>query len=512
MTMRAKKLCALFLALAMALSLCSCWEEDEKTDDFWNEELPLEEEPPQQQTARISAFALPYLSNQTLDPVTCVDGIQQAVGALLYEGLFALDETFSVQNVLCRDYTYDAEKHAYTFSLRENVTFSDGSLLSVTDVLSAYRRAAGSERYAARFENVASMHIVNGALVVTLNKDNSAFPALLDIPIVKSGSEKNLVPLGTGPYLFLTDNEGACLVRNGDWWRSSALPLDRIALVPARDNSTGSSLFSSYDTHLLVSDLTAAGSDGSFGSVDLFDADSAAMLYLGFNTRHAPLKSSALRCAMSTAFDRDVIVSTLLSGHARATRFPISPRAALYPDDLSAPAASYAQALSDERVTDAHPKELTLLVNEESSFRCSVAEHLCRRLSVGALSVTLRAVPWEDYLKALETGDFDLYLGEARLTADWNAATLIGTGGKLNYGGYTDPESDRLLAAFLSDENTTTAQAYLRYFAASAPIAPICFKSVSTQIPAGLAEGLTPTAQNPFYNFENWTFHLDTQP
>ena len=508
--MRSKKLCALFLALAMSLSLCACWEEEEKTDDFWNEDVPPEEETPQQ-TTRISAFALPYLSNQTLDPVTCVDGIQQTVGALLYEGLFALDEAFAVQNVLCRDYEYDAEKRTYTFTLRDGVTFSDGSPLSAADVLAVYRRAAASERYGARFANVASMHIVNGALAITLAKENSAFPALLDIPIVKSGSEKNLIPLGTGPYLFLTDNEGACLVQNGDWWCSSALPLERIALVSARDNSTASYLFSSYDTHLLVSDLTATGSDGSFGSVDVFDADSTVLLYLGFNTRHAPLNSSALRCAMSAAFDRSAIASTLLSGHACPAQFPISPRAALYPDDLGTPAVSYAQALSDERVTDAHPVELTLLVNEEGSFKRSVAEHLCRRLSVGALTVTLKAVPWEDYLAALQSGNFDLYLGEARLTADWNAAALIGTGGALNYGGYADAETDRLLAAFLANENSTTAQAYFRHFAAGAPIAPICFKSVSTQIPAGLAEGLTPTTQNPFYSFERWTFHLDAQ-
>ena len=509
--MRSKRLCALALALAMAFSLCACWEEEEKTDDFWNEEVPLEEDAPQQ-TTRISAFALPYLSNQTLDPVTCVDGIQQTVGALLYEGLFALDETFAVQNVLCRDYTYDAAKRTYTFYLRENVTFSDGSPLSVTDVLAAYRRAAESERYAARFENVASMRIANGALAVTLARENSVFPALLDIPIVKSGSEKNLVPLGTGPYLFLTGNEGACLARNGDWWRSDALPLERIALVPARDNSTASYLFSSYDTHLLVSDLTATGSDGSFGESDVFDADSTTMLYLGFNTRRAVLSSSTLRCAMSAAFDRDAIVSTLLSGHARSAQFPISQRAALYPADLTVSSTSYAQALLDAGITAERPLEISLLVNEENIFRLSVAEHLCRCLSVGALTVTLRAMPWDAYSAALRSGDFDLYFGETRLTADWNAAPLIGTGGALNYGGYIDAEMDRLLAAFLSNESESTAQAYFRHFAANAPIAPICFKSVSTQIPAGLAEGLTPTAQNPFYGFEHWTFHLDAQP
>ena len=508
--MRAKKLCALFLALAMSLSLCACWEEEEKADEFWNEEAPSEEEISQQAT-RISEFALPYLSNQTLDPVTCPDGIQQTVGILLYDALFELDETFTPQSALCRDYTYDAQKRTYTFTLRDDVTFSDGSPLTAADVLAVYRRAAVSERYAARFANVSAMHIINDALVITLAKENSAFPALLDIPIVKSGSEKNLIPIGTGPYLFLTDNAGACLVRNGDWWRSDPLPLERIALVPARDNNTASYLFSSYDAHLLVSDLTAADSDGSFGSVDVFDADSTSMLYLGFNTQRAPLGSSALRCAMSAAFDRSAIVSTLLSGHARAAQFPIPQCAALYPNDLSIPVVSYAQALSDEHITDEHPLELTLLVNEENGFRLSVARYLCRQLSVDALTVTLKAVPWEDYLKALQSGSFDLYLGEARLTADWNSAALIGTGGLLNYGGYADEETDRLLAAFLANENSSTAQAYFRHFAAGAPIAPICFRSVSTQIPAGLAEGLAPTAQNPFYGFDRWTFHLDTK-
>ena len=78
----AKRLCALLLALAMALLLCSCWEEEE-TDEFWNEALPDEQAEESSET-RISAFALPYLQNQTLDPVTCIDGVQQTVGALLY--------------------------------------------------------------------------------------------------------------------------------------------------------------------------------------------------------------------------------------------------------------------------------------------------------------------------------------------------------------------------------------------------------------------------------------------
>ena len=503
----AKRLCALLLALAMALLLCSCWEEEE-SDEFWNEALPDEQAEESSET-RISAFALPYLQNQTLDPVTCIDGVQQTVGALLYEGLFALDEHFAPQKVLCSDYVYDAQKRTYTFYLRDGVTFSDGSALSASDVLAVYRRAAASERYGARFSAVSSMRVSGEALVITLTRDNSAFPALLDIPVVKSGSEKDLVPLGTGPYLFLTDSEGTCLIQNTDWWGSADFPLERILLVSARDNGTASYLLSSYDVHLLVSDLTGTDASGGVGEVDVFDTDSTSLLYLGFNTRHALLSDSSVRRAMSGALDRAVIVSTLLSGHARAAQFPISPAASFYPSGSAAAGSDYAQALAGAGVDGSHPKTLTLLVNEENGFKRSVAEALCRQLSTDALNVTLKAVSWENYLLALQNGSFDLYLGETRMTADWDAAPLIGSGGALNYGGYADAEMDRLLSAFLASQTESSAQAYFRFFAQNGPIAPIAFKSVSMQISAGLVENASPTAANPFDHFDRWTLHLD---
>ena len=57
-------------------------------------------------------------------------------------------------------------------------------------------------------------------------------------PIVKSGSEKNTVPLGTGPYLFVTDSDGACLKQNPDWRSDGTLPFERIDLRAVKDADT----------------------------------------------------------------------------------------------------------------------------------------------------------------------------------------------------------------------------------------------------------------------------------
>ena len=180
-----RRVSLLFCVLALTLALSGCWTSDEVTDekDFW-EESPTDQtqEEPDAALTPITAFVLPYLKNVTFDPIACPDGMQQTVGALLYEGLFTLDGSFAPQNVLCSRYEHNDDCTSYTFYLREGVCFSDGSALTANDVLAAYRRAQTSERYRARFASVVSMRVVNGALTVALSQGNSAFPALLDIP------------------------------------------------------------------------------------------------------------------------------------------------------------------------------------------------------------------------------------------------------------------------------------------------------------------------------------------
>ena len=506
-----RRLTALACALALALSLSGCWSSPGEPDEdgFWDD--APEQQDDTSALAPITSFALPYLQDVTLDPLTCPDGMQQTLGALLYEGLFTLDETFTPHGVLCARYEHNDAYTSYTFYLRENAAFSDGSALTAADALAALRRAQQSERYGARLANVASMRVSGGALVVVLSRADSAFPALLDIPIVKSGSEKSAVPLGTGPYLFITGSDGAYLLRSGEWWQDKALPLERIELRAVKDADTAYYLFSSREVNLIDAGLTGvSGAQRSAGTA-ITSYPTANLLYLGFNTRRAPLSDASLRSALSGALDRATVVSGYLAGYAEAARFPLSPRSPLYPADLSQTLASpdLAAALEAAGVTESSPRALTILVSESDAFKVSIADYLSRALTTGALTVSVRALPWSDYLAALQSGSFDLYLGEVRLTADWDVSPLVRSTGSLNYGGYADEEFDALLDAFLADETEQTALALCRRLAQDAPIAPLAFKSASVLTPSGLIDGLNPTVSSPFYGFENWTFRFD---
>lgn len=116
-------------------------------------------------------------------------------------------------------------------------------------------------------------------------------------------------------------------------------------------------------------------------------------------------------------------------------------------------------------------------------------------------------MPWGEYAAALEVGSFDLYLGEVRLTADWDASALLDTGGALNYGGFASEQLSGLNDALLLGGNAS-AERYVKGFAEETPFAPLLFKSKTVLTPSGLVDGMTPTASDPFYGFADWSFHL----
>ena len=149
------------------------------------------------------------------------------MASLLYEGLFRLDQTFTPQPLLCASYTYDSETLTYKLTLRDGVVFSDGSPLTAADVKTTLNAARSSARYARRLSDVKSISAGDGAVTLTLNRPNTGLPALLDIPILKSGTEKHSVPLGTGPYLYDESSE-SCLIASQNWWRHISQPVQRI--------------------------------------------------------------------------------------------------------------------------------------------------------------------------------------------------------------------------------------------------------------------------------------------
>ena len=504
-----KYLIPLFTLLLPALVLTGCWQE----------ELPagggspiqpsqeLEKEPEDAPSPPLpERFSLPYAADQTLDPITCPDGMQQAAASLLYEGLFRLGPTLEPEPALCESCAYDPERYAYTLTLRQGVLFSDGSPLTARDVRSALERARNSERYGPRLAQVTSISAGDGVVTIVLSRPNTALPALLDIPIAK---EEGGTYLGTGPYLLVQDESETYLAVNPAWWRGGGQPVDRIGLVEANGQDAMLYRFSSHEAQLITADLTGAEAITFTGSVNQWETDTTVLQFIGCNTTASPLDSAPLRQALGACLNREHIVSGFLSGHGRAAQFPVSPLSDLYPAELEVPFSADAPAQAVAQVGYVPERTLTLLVNSENGFKTAVADYLAQVFTQAGVPVEVRSLPWEEYTAALLAGDFDLYYGEARLTADWDLSPLLRAGGALNYGGWADEQTEALLSAYGTAVDRKMAMADLcAYLRQHSPILPVCFKSTTVLTQTGVVEGLTPTAAEPFYNLTACTVHL----
>ena len=507
-----KRLCCLLLVLLVSTcTLSGCWEEPLPEDDSLP--FPTEDEETEESREILpEQFALPYDPNATLDPITCTDGMQQTVGSLLYQRLFQLDENLEPQPELCESYTCSADALTYTFTIRSGVTFWDGTALTAADVAASIQRARSSARYSSRLSRIASVSATDANTVtVTLAYASTGLPALLDIPVVKSGTESDLIPVGSGPYCFHQDEDGPSLQPN-PYWKGGTLPVQEIILSPAGDRDAMLYQFTSHDVQLIVCDLTGTDPVTSVGNVSFQDADTTILQYLGFNTQRAPFDNAALRRALGLGINRSALISAYFSGHALAAQFPVSPVSSLYPEELETVYSydAFASAMAAAGyATGSSSKTVTLLVNQENSFKVSAAQNLAESLSVFDLKIQVSALPWEEYTAALAAGDFDLYFGEVKLTADWNLTSLLSSTGALNYGKWSDPQTDTLLAQYaVSQDRAAAMKSLCSYLNTQSPILPLCFKRTSVLYQAGAISNLQPTASNPFYNFTDCTIHL----
>ena len=510
--MKRSLLCLPLVLILLCSTGCSDWEAADDPLGELSSFYQMENDEPEPEP--LTTLTLPYVSGETLDPVTATDTVQQTVGALLYEGLFALDQQFQPQPVLADSWEYDSQRLVWTIRIRADALFSDGSAVTAQDVAATLERARTSARYAQRLEDVTGVAARNGAVMIWLSRPLSTLPCRLDIPVVKSGTESRAVPVGSGPYVFAQDDGGAYLTASTLWWQDAAVPLTEIRLQHCKDRDSALYAFSSREIQLLVLDLTASDGTGVSGSGDYTEIPTPVMQFIGMNTRRTALEDPALRRALSAGIDRATLVSSCLLGQGTAAQLPASPAYAGYDTALETPydTAAYNRLLNaalGEQAEDETPLTLTLLVNEESSFKVSAAQEIAMYLNTARLTVTVEAVPWDTFLTRLESGDFDLYYGECRLTADWDLTALLSTEGSLNYGGWSDETTDRLLQAYRSNGADANLVALWQQLLDTAPFAPICFKSVSVVTTEGVVQGLSPTETAPLSPLGGWSVRLD---
>jgi len=508
---------ALACAVLLLFALCGCDAlPEEPSPSESASQTPAPSPAPSAVPAR---FALGYSAAGSLHPLQAADQGSLDVDTLVYEGLFRLDGSFEAQPVLAQSATARPDGLVWTVTLRADAAFSDGTPLTAEHVAAALLAAKQSARYAGRLANLAGVVPGAGAVTITLLAPNGALPALLDVPIFLEREEGGL-PLGTGPYAFAGEGQELCLTANAAWWRGKTPAWGEIPLRSCASLEDQAAAFGSGEVTAVTCDFNAAGAVGYSGSYESHDFPTTDMLYVGFNAAQGRICSDArVRAALARALDRGAIAATRLAGHAASSALPVHPASPLYSAeaagrlsyDLEAAAELLEEAgwtLNEDgaRLQRRQALALTLCVNRDSAVKRSVADQIAAALEELGITVTVEALDWSAYTAALAGGNFDLYLGEVKLTADFDFSALL-TGG-LSYGASPGEELLAALNACRGAVNTArpgAAQALWDVFTAQVPFAPLCFKSNTLLARWGMVQGLAPQPGAPFAGIENWS-------
>lgn len=481
------------LSAALLVSLAGCY----RLPDGPPEAQSSAQSAPQTEAVTQGPLTLPWYPQRILHPILGDDRVNLAVSSLLYEGLFELDTRFMPKNRLCDSYSVSPDGLVWSFRLKSGVTFSDGTALTAYHVADALTLARSSPRFSARLSDVLSVTGDAGLTVtVTLSRPNSALPALLDIPIPLDSSAR---PLGTGPYFLSPDSSRLILcVHDPD------LP-NEIQLHPITHHTDLTGGFGP-DGHLSLTDadLNATDHPGFSHLYACRDYDTTTLVYLGFNSTRSTLRTGEARAAISQALDRSALVSAGFGGHALATTLPIHPASPLYDESLARQLTADEPASVLLEQAGLTGKSITLLVNRDNHAKLAAAQHIARQLEKAGMAVNLSAPDWNGYLNALYNGQFDVYLGETTLCADFDLSPLVGSGGEVNYTRWSSSQTNQLLSrlrAAPEEERSQAARDLCADLAEKCPIAPLCFKRGSVLTRPGLSLTLTPTRTNVFHGW-----------
>jgi len=499
------------------------------------EEIPEPVAPEPAEPPRPGQFRLRYdRETFTMNPITARNRDNIVISSLLYESLFILDENLRPVPMLCAHWESE-DNVTFTFTILPNIIMHDGSILNADDVSYSIRQAMRTGRHQSKLRSISSVNS-DGELTVTivLNSPNARINRVLDIPIIKSGSIEQRIPPGTGPYIFPSP-EAMRLTRFVNHRHFNDMPLTVINLIECYDSDL-TEFFDDGRLSLIWDDPTSAFDIRLNRRHETRHFNTTALHYIGFNANSRVLRNQDVRRAIGNSIERQLIVDNIMNvprpGQTVAAPVAISPIFDLYDHEwehrLMDPLIEMTYLLERAGLEDYDNDSflemndgygnffkftLDFIVNIENSHKFAAANRIADNLRQFGFNISVRGLPWGDFIDALEDGDFDMFYGETMLGADFDLSPLLLPGdGSLNYGRTANTAYRPLIESFLAaetPEDISYAGSQLNLaITQMAPFIPILYKRYAIYSPMGVITGASPGQSGVFHNFQDWSINL----
>lgn len=383
----------------------------------------------------------------------------------------------------------------WLISLRQGVTWHDGSSFTADDVVSTYDRIRRQTDgyYSDAAENIVSlMKLDESTIRVEMRSAGLSALYCLNFPITKADSDEVL--MGTGAYRLenMTDEEIKLTV-NTDWWGGTP----QIETVEFLARGSNDLAIASYEAGMLdfvpTNSLTAK-QYSSAGETVVASCMTQQMETLLINHNNAHLRKREFRSAIAHLVDRSSIIANVYMNNARSCDMPVPPDSWLY--DSSQVVYGYDRELALSLLTEqgytidedgnigyfGEKVSLRILVGStpENSVRAEAAQLIADSLTSFGIGVELitanhdtasaspdpeSEAPYSgdtEFVRLLREGNWDLALVGFSLSESNSLSKYLTPSGSNNFGHYSSETMTSLIEIMDSavDEASLREAAY----------------------------------------------------
>jgi len=416
---------------------------------------------------------------KALDPaaVTAVNDFRILMN--VYDGLVRYKSgTLEVEPALATAWEISEDGTEYTFTLREGVTFHDGSPFNAEAVVFNFERMLNEDHpyhdtgpfpLAFFFSSVSSVEAVDDLTVkFTLSEpyapflSNLAYPTGLIVSpaaVEQHGPDFGRNPSGTGAFTFAEwrSNEAVVVEANPDYW-DGAPELQAVVFRPITDANTRTAEMLAGGIDMMVEVPPVALSQFQDDAFQVFEQAGPHVWFLILNAKEGPFADKRVRQAANYAINKEALVNDVLEGTAEVAAGPTPPAFAWAYNEALEP-YPYDPEKAKELIAEAGAEgaELTFYVTEGGSGMLdpvAMGTAIQADLNAVGLDTTIETYEWNTFLGQVNPGlEGKADMAEmAWMTNDPDTLPFLALRteawpdkGGFNSGYYSNPEVDELL-------------------------------------------------------------------
>jgi len=418
-------------------------------------------------------IGIPQDIEDSLDPHDTLAAGTEEVLFNMYEGLVKPDSSGNLIDAVASSHSISDDGKVYTFTLRENVKFHDGSIVTVEDVKYSLDKCADTSNGAplvAAYTAIDSINIVDDSTVEVVLKeaDTDFLPYLTTAIIPASNEDPDNIPIGTGPYKFVSRSvqEEFVMEKFDEYWGTPAnIELVTFKVIADSDlvvtNLNGGAI--DMYARLPQSQLSQVSDEFNVleGSMNLVQA-----LYL--NNADERFDDVKVRQALCYAVDKQALLDMLSDSMGTPIGSSMFPSFGKYYMEELNDLYPYDPEKAKSLLTEAgYPEGISFKISVPSNYaqHVSTAQILAEQFKASNIKAEIELIEWESWVSDVYSDrKFEttiVGLDASTLSASALLSRFV-TGAGKNFVNFSDAAYDEAYANAVASTNDEEKTAYYK--------------------------------------------------